>query len=464
MMVPAAAARFWGGEVWTLALVSTGIAFASSCLGLLASFHLDLPSGPAIVLTASAYLRGFDPDRPARRRARPHRPQPPPRSVTTRTGNASVIAVVPCCWPPPSPGALARPPPWRPDAALRVVTSISILGDMIRNVGGDARRDDGADRARQPTPMRSSPVRPTRNRSPRRDLVVVNGLGLEGWLDRLVGASGYRGQGGDGERGRGAARDAEEGKTVADPHAWQDLANGRRYVENIERALAAADPTHAARLRGQCRSYLDELASTDAWVRAELDKVPPAQRKVVSSHDAFGYFARGLRRRVRGAPGISEDAEPSAADIKRLIDQIRDEHIKVLFLENALSPRLIEQIGTRDRRQGRRNAVCGRAVEARRPRRQLSRHVPPQRPAAPRRHAGERRAGLKRARSIDLNASTARVAREPELADARPPDLRQRSQDSTSQRPARAATPCLALVFVALGASRPAVGLDPTHG
>ena len=176
------------------------------------------------------------------------------------------------------------------------------------------------------------------------ELVVVNGLGLEGWLDRLIAASGYRGPVVVGSEGVVPREMAEDGKTVADPHAWQDLANGKLYVENIERGAGSSRSDARRRLRGQCPSYRREIAATDGWVRAELAKVPAGQRKVVSSHDAFGYFGAAYGVEFVAAQGISEDAEPSAADMKRLIDQIRAEHIKVLFLENALSPRLIKQI------------------------------------------------------------------------------------------------------------------------
>ena len=227
---------------------------------------------------------------------------------------------------------------------IRVVTSISILGDMIRNVGGEYVAmtvligPDADAHAFEPSPAAAKALAQA-------DLVVVNGLGLEGWLDRLIAAAGYRGEVVTASEGVMARGFDEEGQAVTDPHAWQDLANGRRYVQNIERALAATDPAHAADYAANAQTYLEQLASTDEWVRAELDKVPPSQRKVVSSHDAFGYFAAAYGIEFVAPQGISEDAEPSAADLRRLIDQIRAEHIKVLFLENALDPRLIEQIG-----------------------------------------------------------------------------------------------------------------------
>jgi zinc/manganese transport system substrate-binding protein len=226
---------------------------------------------------------------------------------------------------------------------IPVVTSISILSDMVRNVGGvhvavtELIGPDADAHAFEPSPADAKALAGAK-------LVVVNGLGLEGWLDRLIAASGYRGPVVVASQGVVPREMAEDGDTVSDPHAWQDLANGKLYVESIARGLAATDPAHAADYAANARSYLREIAAADGWVRAGLGKVPAAQRKVVSSHDAFGYFGAAYAVEFAAAQGISEDAEPSAADLKQTIDQIRAEHIKVLFLENALSPRLIEQI------------------------------------------------------------------------------------------------------------------------
>ena len=224
-----------------------------------------------------------------------------------------------------------------------MVTSISILSDMVRNVGGvhvavtELIGPDADAHAFEPSPADAKALAGAK-------LVVVNGLGLEGWLDRLIAASGYRGPVVVASQGVVPREMDEDGDTVSDPHAWQDLANGKLYVESIARGLAAADPAHAADYAANAQSYLREIAAADGWVRAELAKVPAGQRKVVSSHDAFGYFGAAYAVEFAAAQGISEDAEPSAADLKQTIDQIRAEHIKVLFLENALSPRLIEQI------------------------------------------------------------------------------------------------------------------------
>jgi zinc/manganese transport system substrate-binding protein len=231
-----------------------------------------------------------------------------------------------------------------PSGKLKVVATITILGDMVKQVGGSHVAvttlvgPDGDAHAFEPSPADVKALSAA-------GLVVVNGLGLEGWMDRLIQASGYHGPILVASQGVNPRDMDEDGKTVTDPHAWQNLANGHRYVVNIEAALAGADPAHAADYRAAAKTYLAALDAMDTRVRGEIAEVPPERRKVVSSHDAFGYFGQAYGVEFVAPQGISEDAEPSAADMARLIDQIRSEHIKVLFFENALSPRLVEQLG-----------------------------------------------------------------------------------------------------------------------
>ena len=227
---------------------------------------------------------------------------------------------------------------------LNVVASTSILGDMVRNVGGDA--VDLTVLIGPNTDAHNYEPTPAAARSlAKADLVVVNGLGLEGWRNRLIDAANFKGPVLEASSGVAPRELDEGGEVVADPHAWQDLANGKIYVANIAHALAAADPAHAADYAARAAAYGAEMERTDAWVRSEFEKIPPAQRKIVSSHDAFGYLAGAYQVQFVAPQGISEDAEPSASDLRQLIQQIRDDRIKVLFVENALSPRVIEQIG-----------------------------------------------------------------------------------------------------------------------
>jgi zinc/manganese transport system substrate-binding protein len=224
-----------------------------------------------------------------------------------------------------------------------VVASFSVLGDMVEQVAGDKAEvhtlvgPDGDAHTFEPTPNDAKTVATA-------DLVVVNGLGLEKWMDRLMQAAGYKGSVVVASRGVVPRRMVEEGESVTDPHAWQDLANGRIYVANIAQALVAADPADAAYFRARAQSYEAKLTALDAWVRQEIAKVPPAKRRVITTHDAFGYFGAAYGVTFLAPEGLSTDAEPSAGDLAKLIDQVRREKIKALFLENISSPALMRTI------------------------------------------------------------------------------------------------------------------------
>ena len=226
---------------------------------------------------------------------------------------------------------------------LEVVASTSILGDMVRNVGGDRVEvstlvgPDGDAHAFEPRPADAKALAGA-------DVVVVNGLGLEGWLDRLLAASGYRGPVVTASQAVRTRSMFEDGRPTPDPHAWQDLGNGALYARAIAAGLAAADPAGKAAYDRNARAYVTQMLSLDARLHGEIEKVPAGKRKVVTSHDAFGYFGQAYGVEFLAAQGTAEDAEPSARDLRLLIDQIRREGIKVVFLENALSPRLAQQV------------------------------------------------------------------------------------------------------------------------
>ena len=229
--------------------------------------------------------------------------------------------------------------PWAADR-LRVVTSFTILADMVRNVGGDHVAlatlvgPDGDAHVYEPTPADARSLA-------RADLVVVNGLGFEGWIDRLVKVSGYRGPVVVASEGI-AALTVE--KNQPDPHAWQDLTNGRLDVANIVRALAAADPAHADDYRRRAEAYDRELAALDREVKSRLGTFPRDRRKVITSHDAFQYFGRAYGIDFHAPVGLSTESEPSAGEVAALIRQMRDEDIHALFVENITDPRLVGQL------------------------------------------------------------------------------------------------------------------------
>jgi zinc/manganese transport system substrate-binding protein len=188
--------------------------------------------------------------------------------------------------------------------------------------------------------------------------VIRNGLGFEPWLDRLLGAAGGRlaivvastgiapramDRGDDHGHGHGHSH-GRAGAPVADPHAWQDLANGQAYVRNIAAGLAAADPEGAALYQANAAALLARLAALDGWVRQQVATVPEARRKVVTSHDAFGYFAAAYGVQFRAPQGISTEGEPSARAVAALARQLKAEGITAVFIENMSNPALLDRL------------------------------------------------------------------------------------------------------------------------
>ncbi|MGB7991449.1 MAG: zinc ABC transporter substrate-binding protein, partial [Candidatus Methylophosphatis roskildensis] len=232
---------------------------------------------------------------------------------------------------------------------LPVVATFSIIADLTRAVGGERVRvralvgPDADAHVYQPTPADARLIGRAR-------LVVANGLGFEGWIDRLVAAAGYRGEVLVASDGIEVLHADEHGKaarhhgTDADPHAWQDLRNVKRYVMNIAAALSRADPSGASRYRANAAAYAARLDALEAEFRTAIGRLPPQRRRVVTSHDAFGYLARAYGLRFEAPVGVSTDAEASAADVAALIRQIRREGIPAVFLENISDARLLERV------------------------------------------------------------------------------------------------------------------------
>lgn len=222
---------------------------------------------------------------------------------------------------------------------LNVVASFSILGDFVRSVGGDRVNvttlvgADGDVHVYTPAPADAKRVANAK-------LVIVNGLGLEGWLPRLVESSGARAQVVTASAGIAPLKLG----TGADPHAWQSVANAKVYVTDIANALAAADPDDAEFFRGQAKAYLEKLETLDREVREAIGKIPPERRKVISTHNAFGYFAAEYGVQFIAPLGVSTETEPSARDIAAIIGQIRAQKIPAVFLENISDDRLMRRI------------------------------------------------------------------------------------------------------------------------
>jgi len=239
-------------------------------------------------------------------------------------------------------------------AALPVVATFSILGDLVRQVGGERLQLDvliGPDsdaHVFQPRPSHARQVRQAR-------LLFSNGLGFEGWIPRLLQSAAFRGQHVVVSQGITALRSAGHAHGHGghghghshgehDPHAWQNVAHVRTYVRNIADALCAADAAGCDFYRQRAQAYDAVLAQLDAEIRAAWAPIAPAQRKVIVSHDAFAYYGQAYEVRFLAARGVSSDSEPTARGIVRLVQQIRQEQVRALFVENVTDPRLIEQI------------------------------------------------------------------------------------------------------------------------
>lgn len=234
-----------------------------------------------------------------------------------------------------SPAALAK--------TVAAVASFSVLADIVKQVGGEHVAvtglvgPDGDPHSYEPTPKDSQALN-------KADIVFVSGLGMEGWMDRLIAASGYKGKTITASSGLNARKMEEDGKTVTDPHAWNSAANGAIYARNVMNALIAVDPGDAAYFRQHGGAYSDRLEKLDNWAKKEFAAIPRAKRKVVTSHDAFGYFGAEYGVEFLAPVGFSTEAEASAGDVAGLIKQIRQEHIKTYFMENQTDPRLVKQV------------------------------------------------------------------------------------------------------------------------
>lgn len=222
---------------------------------------------------------------------------------------------------------------------LSVVASFSILGDFVRNIGGDRVNVTtlvGADsdvHVYTPAPADAKRVADA-------NLVIVNGLGLEGWLPRLVQSSGSKATIVTASAGIAPLKLG----SAADPHAWQSVPNAKIYVADITSALAAADPDDAELFRTQAKAYLEKLEALDREVREAVAKIPAERRRVISTHNAFGYFAAEYGVQFVAPLGVSTETEPSARDIAAIIGQIKAARIPAVFLENISDDRLIRRI------------------------------------------------------------------------------------------------------------------------
>jgi zinc/manganese transport system substrate-binding protein len=239
-------------------------------------------------------------------------------------------------------------------APLKVVASFTVIADFAKNVGGDRVNittivgPNGDAHVYEPTPADAVAMAGA-------DVVLVNGLHFEGFLQRLVDASATKASIVTLTKGvtpidfkpEFADADAAEGsggKTVTDPHAFQSIANAKIYVKNIADGFCAADSEGCDGYKANAAAYTTKLDALEGEVKAAIQSIPEAKRVVITSHDAFGYFEHAYGLTFLAPQGISTDSEPSAADVAKLVEQVKQDKAAAIFVENITNPRLIEQI------------------------------------------------------------------------------------------------------------------------
>lgn len=235
------------------------------------------------------------------------------------------------------------------ETRIKAVATFSILSDLIAEVAGNKVTlavlvgPDIDAHAYQPRPADARALADAQ-------VLVSNGLGFEGWIDRLAKAAPFKGKAIVATTGVAtleAGQQQGHGHSHAhgpDPHAWQDVQRVRTYVANIAKGLAAADPANATHYRERAEAFDRRLVELDAWVKAEIARVPADKRRAITGHDSFRYFAAAYGVKFQSPRGYNTSSEPSARDVALLIREAREQRIKALFVENMTNPGLVDQI------------------------------------------------------------------------------------------------------------------------
>jgi len=224
---------------------------------------------------------------------------------------------------------------------VSAIASFTIVADMLHQIAGDRVSvtsvvpANGDAHEYQPRPADARAVAGAR-------FLVVNGLGLDPWMDRLARAAAFKGV----KTVASASVTPRKlpGSAAIDPHAWQDPRNGVLYAGAIGKGLGLADPANADWYRESAARYAAEIEKTDAWIAERFAAIPPASRRIITTHDAFGYYGARYGIEFLAAQGLSTDAEPSARAIAGLVAQIKREKIRAVFLENMTDPRLAQML------------------------------------------------------------------------------------------------------------------------
>ena len=234
---------------------------------------------------------------------------------------------------------------------IKAVATFSILGNLLAEVAGDKAElsvvvgPDIDAHAYQPRPSDARALADAK-------VLVSNGLGFEGWIDRLAKAAPFKGKAVVASTGVATIPAAPGGGHAhghshghgPDPHCWQDVQRVRTYVANIAKGLAEADPPNAAHYRDRAQAFDRRLVELDAWVKEEIAKVPADKRRAITGHDSFRYFSSAYGVKFQSPRGYHTRSEPSARDVAALIREAREQRIKALFVENMTNPGLVDQI------------------------------------------------------------------------------------------------------------------------
>ena len=228
---------------------------------------------------------------------------------------------------------------------IKAIATISIIGDVVKNVAGDAVNlvvlvgPNGDAHEYEPVPADSVNLAHA-------DIIFENGLHLEHWLDKLYFASGSKAQRIVVSQGV-TPRIFEDNPQEVDPHAWQDVANVILYAQNVRDALAAIDPANKDLYESNAKNYIQQLQVLDGWVKAQVAAIPVDQRKLVTNHDALGYFARRYGFKIIGAvipSATTEAADPSAKETADLLNIIKSNGVRAIFSENMANPKLAQTL------------------------------------------------------------------------------------------------------------------------
>lgn len=327
LILPAVTARLFARQIWTLAFFATFLGMLSSYGGLLIAYHLSCPAGPAIVLVGGIFYGLALGGQFLRQR----------RSLWTFGGAFFFVVLL---------GAIFWFFPVRPFDSEKpsVVVTFTVLEDFVQQLGGEKVTvisfvgPNGDVHTYEPTPRDIIALQ-------KASLIVINGLGLEGqWMQRLLKDPALQERIVVASSGCVPRLLSMGSQKVTDPHAWQDAQNARLYLLNLYQALQKLLPSESAFLKKRFFAYDDSLQKLDQWIRFQMQTLSPVQKQVLTTHDGFGYYGRSYGITFLSPWGLSTDVEPSPLQLRRLLKDIRAGGIRVLFLENMMNPRLMEEI------------------------------------------------------------------------------------------------------------------------